>query len=463
MLCYSSNLIAKIDRTKAPNSSPISKINIKQPIFFQLKNGLKVFIVKNQKIPLVNINLKIDYSPILEGNLAGLQSIFGSMLRSGTKNYTKEQIDELIDQLGTTIYTFSSGIYLSTLKRYLGESVKLLSEILLNTTFDNNQEFQKLIKQNITNIKISEKDPKIISERVRKILYYGKNHPYGEYESYESLKKITIQDLKNFYKTYIKPNISYLVFIGDITKNEAKKLVNQYFSTWEKGNVPIEKYIVSPLPKKLEINLINLSSITQSNIIIGGPINFKKSSSDYFAGFLANSILGGGTQSYLFQNLRERHGYTYGAYSKIEDNKYIGSFSAIAQVKSEVTNNAIIEFINELQRITSKSVSLEDLNIKKKEITGQFILGLENPKTIADFTINELIENLPKKFYQNYLNNLQKVGFLEIMLASKKYILLQNARIIIIGEVKKILPQLKKLNYPIYLFDIYGNFLSSVQ
>ncbi|XCI75150.1 MAG: pitrilysin family protein [Flavobacteriales bacterium] len=453
ILDFSLSANDQVDRTKAPQSDPAPEINIGQPAIFRLDNGLTILVVENHKLPMVTVSLDFDQDPILEGDKAGLKNIFGDMLRAGTKSHTKEQFDEAIDHLGTTFYVASSGVYMSTLRRHLSESVKLMSEALLTPAFDNTQELQKLIKRSITNIKLNEKDSNAISEHVRKILYYGKYHPYGEYASRESLKKITLRDLKKFYQTYFKPNTAYLVFVGDITKEEAKRLADAHFSAWKKGTIPARKYTIAPLPAQLEIDLVDLPSVTQSNISVGGVVNFKKNAPDYFAALLANGILGGGIQGRLFQNLREQKSYTYGAYSNLVSDKHIGSFYASAQVRTEVTDSAVVELIKELRKITSIPVSPEELEIKKKENIGRFILRLENPRTIINFIISELKEQLPKGFYQNYLKSLQLVTLPQITAAAKRYIPAQNAHILIVGKAEQLLPRLEKLGYLIHFFN----------
>lgn len=447
-----------LDRSIPPKSNSIPKVNIKQPKYFQFENGLKILIVENHKLPTVSISLYFDREPILYGDKAGLEYVFGNMFRSGTKNYTKEKFDEMIEHIGTTFYTSSSRLFLSTLKKHLNLSFELLSESILNSTFNNINEFNKLIKQRIVNFEISEKDANLIADRIRKILIFGKKHPYGEYESYNSLKNIKIEDLKKFYTNNIHPYNAYLIFVGDITEKEAIFLSKKYFSSWKK-NINNEQNINYDIPlsnNNIEIFLVDLPHVTQSNISITKTIKIQKNHSDYLPLFLANEILGGGIQSRLCQNLREKKGYTYGAYSIIVPDKKIGSFFSFAQVRNEVTANAIKEFIKELDIISNQPVSNEELSLKKKELSGHFLLKLENFNNIASFALEEFIEKLPKNFYQNYIKNIQNIDPNKILKTAKKY-LYGKYKILIVGNIKEILLDIKKLKYPIYILDKYGN------
>ncbi|WP_394366940.1 M16 family metallopeptidase [Blattabacterium cuenoti] len=433
-------------------------INIEKPKFFQMKNGLKVLIVENHKLPLVRIGLELDYKDFLEKDKAGIKKVFGQMLRSGTKYYTKEELDDIIDYMGCSLYTSFSEISIFTMKKYLNKSVSIMSEILMNSKFDNSKELNKIIKQRIIDIKLSEKDPNAILQTVRNVLYFGKNHPYGEYETRNTIQNITLHDLKKLYKKYYIPNISYLSFIGDISQKEAEKLCDLYFSKWEKkaytDNPIIKEYT---LPSKIEIDIVDIPSLTQSTICFGGPVCFKKNDPQYFSSILANGILGGGPQSRLFLKLREKKAYTYGAYSILKSDRNIGYFSVYTQVRNEVTEKAIKDIITEIFKITEKKISLEELNIKKKEISGQFILDFEDPNRISDIFICELKNNLPNGFYKNYLNKIESVTINDIYQSCRKFFFTKNGRIIIVGKASDILPNIKKLGYPIRYFDQFGS------
>ncbi|WP_394798749.1 M16 family metallopeptidase [Blattabacterium cuenoti] len=435
-------------------------INIEKPKFFQMKNGLKVLIVENHKLPLVRIGLELDCKPFLEKDKAGIKKVFGQMIRSGTKNYTKEELDEIVDYMGCSLYTSFSEISIFTMKKYLDKSVSIMSDILMNSVFDNSKELDKIIKQRIIDISLSEKDPNAILQRVRNVLYFGKNHPYGEYETHDTIKNITLHDLKKLYEKYYIPNISYLSFIGDVSKKEVEKLCHLYFSKWKKkpyiDDPVIEEYVI---PSKIEIDVVDIPSLTQSTICFGGPVCLKKNDPEYFSSILANGILGGGPQSRLFLNLREKKAYTYGAYSILKSDRNIGYFSIYTQVRNEVTEKVIKDIIKEIVEITENQVSLEELNIKKKEISGQFILDFEDPNRISDLFICELKNNLPSGFYKNYLNQIESVTIDNIYQSSKKFFSTKNGRIIIVGKNSDILPNLKKLGYPIRYFDQFGSLI----
>ncbi|WP_185877410.1 M16 family metallopeptidase [Blattabacterium cuenoti] len=433
-------------------------IKLKRPKYFCMKNGLKVILVENHKIPLVRVVLELESIPLLEGNKAGIQKVFGQMLRSGTKNCSKEELDNIVDYMGISFHTSFSEIFISTLKRHLEKSISIILDIIMNCRFNSSEELEKAIKQIITDIHISEKDPNIILKRVKNIILFGKDHPYGEYETVDSVKKITLRDLKRLYKKYYIPNRFYITFVGDISVKEVKYLCKNYFSKWKKKSY-IDRYKNEPKQKKIsgiKIHIVNIPSLTQSSICFGKTINLRKNDPLYISAILANGILGEGAYSRLFINLREKKAYTYGACSILKPDRNIGSISTYTQVGNEVTENAIRDIIDEISNFVSKGVSLEELKIKKKETIGQFLLDLEDPARISELFVCEKKDNLPYNFYDTLISKIQSVTLEDVYETCKKFFNPNNGIILIVGKLKEILPSIRKLGYPINQVDQFG-------
>jgi len=451
---------SQVDRSKPPKALDARAINFGKVEQFTLSNGLKVIIVENHKLPTVRFDLYLDRESIFEGEKAGFLSMFGDMMRAGTKNFTKEQLDEKIDFLGTDFWTGSNGFGFSALKKQLNPSLDILNELLFNSTFTNASELEKLKKQAKTGLESQAKNPDAISGRVSNAVLYGKNDPYGEFETAESIDKIDLQVFKSYYENYVKPNIAYLIISGDITMTEAKPLVEKYFAKWQKGDVKQPKFALPIQSKGISIALIDLPTATQSNIKISSLNNLKKSNKNYFASILGNEILGGGSFGRLFKNIREKHGWTYGAYSRLSDDyKRLGSFSASAKVRNNVTDSAVVEFMKEIKAITSVVPDVKELDIKKSEYNGNFALALERPETSASFVRTQLLENLGNDFYKNYLKNINAVSATQIPVTMKEFIDPDNVTIFIVGKAEEIYPKLKTLGYPIQFYDTFGNII----
>ena len=449
-------LNAQIDRSQAPKSGETPEIKLPEAQMWTLNNGLNVIVVENHKLPTVNFTLQFDLDPILEGDKAGMLDVFGDMMNAGTKTKTKEQINEEIESLGGSLRTSASGISISTLKKNDKEAFAILSDVLLNPSFPQ-AEFDKTIKQYLTALESSEKDSKAISSRVSKTILYGKNHPYGEVVTPESIKNVTVTDVQNLYNTYFKPNVAYLVVNGDISKKEVKKLLNKHLKNWKKGDVPTHKYETPKNPIATEIDFVNVDAATQSIISIVNLQDLKNSNPDFFAARAGSSILGGSGTARLFMNLREDKAYTYGAYSSMRSDKLVGKFYAGSSVRNEVTDSAVVQLMLEIKKIRLEQVTSEELSKQKNSLFGSFAMTLESPATIANFYLNEQILKLPKGFYANYLKEVNKVTAEDIYKANNKYMLPNNSRIIIVGKAVDVIPGLKKLGYKINYFDNYGN------
>jgi predicted Zn-dependent peptidase len=446
---------AQIDRSKAPKSGDAPEIKLPDANIWKLKNGLTIILVENHKLPTVNFSLRFDYDPILEGDKAGETSIFGAMMGAGTTTRKKEELNESIEIIGAQLRTSSKSISVSTLKKNYTEAFDILADVTLNPSFPQ-AEFDKEIKQMLSGLEANEKDNKAISNRVKSAILYGSNHPFGEVVTPETAKNLKLEDVKNLYSSYFKPNIAYLVVNGDITKKEVKKLVNTHFKNWKSAEVPSHKYEDPKNVDKTEIDFVNVDEATQSIISIVNLENLKPSSPDFFAARAGVTILGGSATARLFMNLREDKAYTYGAYCGLGSGKLISNFYAGASVRNEVTDSAVVQFIYEINKIRNEEVKAEELEKQKNSLFGSFAMTLESPATVASFYLNEQILGLPKGYYSNYLKEVNKVTPADVKQALNKYILPDNSRIIIVGKAVDVIPNLKKLGYKINYFDVYG-------
>ena len=447
----------KLDRSKRPGPGAAPEIKLGTTESFTLENGLKVFVVENHKLPKVSFSLSLDVDPVMENDMVGYTSITGELLSTGTKNRTKEELNKQIDFIGADLNTYSRGIYASSLKKHQEKLLDIMVDVLMNADFKQ-EELDKIKKQTISGLQTSKDNPDAIAENVRSVLLYGKNHPYGEITTEETVEAITLEKCNEYYKSYFKPNVSYLAVVGDITAKEAKPLIEKYFAAWEKGEVPINKYKPAMAPAKTQVAFVHKEGATQSVINITYPINLKQNNPDVIKAKVMNSILGGGSTARLFMNLREGHGYTYGAYSSISPDELVGNFKASAKVRNEVTDSAIVEFMNELNRMVNEKVTEEELQGVKNYMTGTFAYTLQDPQTIAKFALNTEKYHLPADYYANYLKNLNAVTVDDIKAMAAKYIKPENAHILIVGD-KEVAEKTAQFsaNDKVDFYDYYGN------
>lgn len=443
-----------LDRSKLPADGPAPAIKVGKPVSFTLANGLKVFVVQNNKLPRVAFSLLFDYLPIREGDKAGYVSIAGQMVKTGTKTRTKEQIDEAVDFIGGSLSTSPTGVYALSLKKHTPKMLELMSDVVLNAKFTP-EELDKLKKQTKSGLASQKDSPAAIATRVSSILVYGKDHPYGEPDSEETVDRITLDDCRKFYETYYRPNIGYLAVVGDITPEEARPMVEKYFGKWQPGEVPQPTYEMPKPPAKTVIAMVDRPSAVQSVVYITQPVQLKPYTTEAIQASLTNDILGG-SEARLFNNLREKHGYTYGAYSSLTSDRLVGRFRANASIRNAVTDSAVAEFMNELKAIRDAKPTADELSRTKNTFTGNFIFTLEDPETIADFAINTARYKLPEDFFTNYLKNVDAVTDAQIQSSASRLIDPEHAYIVVVGKAAEVADKLKRFGEVVY-YDMNGN------
>ena len=457
-LIFTLNISAQLDRSIMPTGGPSPKIKLDKPKEFKIKNGIRVLVVENHKLPRINYSLRFDRKPIVEGEKAGVISLLGSMLGNGTTSISKDEFNEEVDFLGASINVgFGSG-FAFTLTKNNERVLELFSDAIINPLLTE-EEFEKEKEKLLEGLKSQKKDIDAISGRVGDALSYGKNHAYGEFITEQTINNITFQDILDYHAKYFIPNNVYIVVIGDVNYKSVKSLVSEKFGVWKKGKSIMDTApILTENVGLTEINFVDLSTASQSAIQVTNNVNLKMSDEDYFAGLMANDILGGGGEGYLFKNLREDKGYTYGAYSSLGSNRYgVSKFRAGAKVRNMVTDSAVSEIVKEISRIRLEKVDSELLKNAKAKYVGSFIRNAENPQTIAGYALNIKLNNLPDDYYESYLENINSVTEADVKKAANKYFKIGNTRIIVVGKGSDVVANLEEVGFPINYYDQYAN------
>lgn len=449
-------LIMQAQDRPQPKPGPAPVINIGKPETFELKNGLKVLVVENNKLPRVSYNLTLDNAPYAEGDKKGVAEITSELIGSGTKKMSKDAFNEEIDFLGANIGFSANGAYASGLSKYSDRILELMADGALNSVFTQ-EELDKEKTKLIEGLKTQEKSVQAVASRVEDVLVYGKNHPNGEYLTEESINKVTLNDAILNYTTYFVPANAYLVITGDVKFKDVKKAVEKYFGSWKKATAPVVTYGDPKDVQYTQINFVDMPNAVQSEISLVNVSNLKMTDKDYFAVLLANQIIGGDFNSYLNMNLREAHGWTYGARSSIRGDKYVGKFKSNTQVRNAVTDSAVVEFFKEIKRIRTEKVAADMLKNVKAGYIGNFVMQIQKPGTVARYALLTRTQNLPADFYENYIKNINAVTADDIMRVANKYFLADNTRVIITGKGSEVLPGLEKLGIPMFYFDKFGN------
>ena len=453
----------KLDRSIRPKASEAPGIKLGNIQSFQLPNGLKVFVVENHKQATVAYSIALDIKPSMETDAAGTADITSELLTSGTKNRTKDQLDNDIDFIGATLSANPKGMYAASLKKQQTKLLELMSDVLLNPNFKQ-EELEKLKTQSLSGLAQQKDDPDAISENVKSVLNFSAGHPYGELTTEETVSKITIEKCMNYYNSYFRPNVAYMAIVGDVTMAEIKPLIEKYFGAWQKADVVTTNYLMPKAPEKTRVAVVNKAGAVQSVINVTYPVDLKLNSEDAIKAKVMNTILGAGFSSRLFMNLREKHGYTYGSYSSLDHDEIMSEFSAYAKVRNAVSDSALTEIMAELNRLRTEKVPQEELEGIKNFLTGNFAISLEDPATIARFAINTELYKLPKDYYSNYLKNLAAVTADDVYAMAQKYIHPENATILVVGDKEELTKKLAPFSATgnIEFYDIYGNTVAAV-
>jgi zinc protease len=446
-----------LDRSIRPKAGPAPVLQMGEAKSFVSTNGIKVYVVENHKLPVVNYSIDFDIHPEMQGDMAGFQDMMGDLLTAGTKTKTKDEFNETLDALGASLSIGSDGIFMQSLKKNSDKLLALATEVLTAPRWSQ-EELDKLKKQAKSGLQTEMDDPEAMSRNITSVLNFGKNHPYGELTTEKSVENISLERCKIYFETYFRPNVAYMAIVGDITLAEAKAQVEKHFSKWQKKVVPRATY---PTPKPgngAAVAVVNKGGAVQSVIDITYPINMKPGDPDEIKLKVANGILGGGSTGRLFQNLRETHAWTYGSYSSFRTDElpYAGSFSVTSNSTTAASDSSVAEMLKEMNRLRTEIVPNEDLEGYKTYMAGTFALGLEDPRTLARYAINERKYNMPAGYYKNYLKNVEKVTAQDVMTVAKKYITPGVAHITVAGDKKQVADKLRQFG-PVTIYDRFGN------
>ncbi len=428
-------------RAQKPSAGPAPMVEMGKYETFSLDNGLRVIVVQNNKLPRVSFQLLVDAPPINQGNSVGYIDFTGDMLMRGTLKKSKAELDEAVDFIGADLSSSGSGMFGSSLSKHKETLLQLMSEALLSPSFLP-EEFEKARKQTLSGLTASKDDPDYIANSVSQVLRNGAGHPYGEIVTESTVNAVKLEQVVAYYQEYWRPNISYLAIVGDITLDEAKKLSEKYFNSWQSKPINAKNPSAPEFPSSTTVDFVDKAGAVQSVVNITYPVALAHNADDRVAASLMNAIFGGVFSSRINLNLREKNAFTYGARSSLNPDKIVGSFSAGASVGNKVTEQAIQELLNEIQKMRTEKVSDEELILAKNVLSGEFARSMERPQTMANFALNIARFGLPADYYDTYLAKVQAVSADDVLKAAQKYLKPEQARIVVVGNKKEVAPLL---------------------
>lgn len=453
------------DRNKKPIAGPAQLV--KAPDFWiqNFDNGLKIIGAKNDEVPSIMLQISIEAGHRYENlDKAGTSALLTSLLGESTKRHTAEQIAEKLERLGSSVYFATNGqdimLNISSLSKNIDSTLAIAEEILFYPKFDK-EEFERIKKQKLESIANQSTQATTIANNVFSKLMYGNSHIMGipSLGSKETVDSISLEDVKKYYSTSFSPSISSAVIVGDISQESILSKLT-FLKNW-KGNNKITHTMEPTLPviDKTKIYIVNKEKAPQSEIRIGYMSMPFDATGEYYKSGIMNYVLGGAFNSRINLNLREAHGYSYGARSGFSGNKFIGPFSASSGVRANASDSSITEFIREIKNYADNGITMEELSFTKNSIGQSEALKYETAAQKAGFIKRILDYNLDKTFVDKQNEILKSITKPEIDRLAKKNLPYNNMTILVVGDKAKIYDGLSKLGYELIELNTDGNVL----
>lgn len=435
---------AEVDRTQRPAAGPLPEVRFPKAEQRELENGLKLFIVESDRQPTVTFRLLIKGGGTLEGEKAGLAEITAALLNKGTEKRTAEQFARETDRLGATVEASATkdALYVvgSGLAKHAKAILDLMSDAVLRPIFPEEQ-LEKEKKKALAALETERKEPDALAAKLRNRLLFA-THPYGISPTEETVSSITRADVEKFRAALFVPGNATMAVVGDVKAEELTQKVRQTFGGWEKGEAPVAKLPEFPEVRGISIHLVDRPGSVQSNIIVAAP-GVSRSAPELPEIGVVNSILGGGFSGRLFQNLREKNAWTYGAYSGFSPQKHGGSFTASTEVRNEVTGQAVAEMLVELKRLSE--LTEDELALHRRYNAGNYLLSLESEQRNAERVQEIEFFGLPGDFYDTFAEKVMGVDVARAEELVKSFFPAENLVVVVVGEASAVKPQLEKL------------------
>ncbi|MCU1308494.1 MAG: peptidase M16-like protein [Acidobacteriaceae bacterium] len=437
-------------RSNAPTPGPTPALTLPTPVVSHLANGLTLMLVERHNLPIVSATLVVNSgSEQNPADRAGLAAFTAALLQEGTEKRSSLQIAEETDAIGASINagssSDSSGVTMRTLKRSVDAAFDIMSDVALHPTFDP-KEFDRVRDRRVTQVMQQRENAVALSSLVFNRMLYGDSHPYGTVElgTGASLKATTRDDLVKFWKAGYVPGNSALVVAGDMTSAELKSIAEKYFSNWS-GKAPGFTLAATAEPAERKIIIVDKPGAPQTSVYVG-QIGIKRSSPDYATAVVMNTALGGIFSSRINMNLREVHGYTYGARSGFTFRHAAGPFFVTSQVRTDVTAPSVREMFNELEGMKDRPLTSDEVKLSKDYIVGSVAALFETSAGVVNNLSNIFVYHLPNNYYQLYPGQIKAVTPATVQTFATKLLKPESMVVVAVGDRAKIEPELKKLN-----------------
>jgi zinc protease len=451
------------DRSIAPQPTEPRPYRFPDITRTTLPNGLRVLVAENHNAPLVSLRALVRSGADHDSaRTAGLASITAEMLDEGAGDRDAIRIAEDVGTLGGSLGTGADWdatyISLDVLSRNAEPSIAIFGDVTARPTLPP-EDLERVRAERLNDILQQRNEPSAIAGKRFAGLLYGTG-AYGNSVTgnADSVARISIDDVRRFFGEHFLPNNSSVVVSGAIDGGEAIELVTRALGDWKPGVEPPRPEVTAHPIHASHIYIIDRPQAVQSEIRIG-HLGVARSCEDYFALSVMNAIFGGVFNSRINLNLRERHGYTYGARSQFAFRRQAGPFLVAAPVRNEVTRESIVEMVSELRRIRTGDIDDRELDDTKNYLMGVFPATVQTASDIASRLVDMELYSLPDDYFDHYRENIAAVSREEITRVANKYLDPDRLLIVVVGSAKDIREPLGGLGMPVHDMDIDGNMI----
>ncbi len=454
--------VSKVVRmNNAPVSKEVLRVKLGKPVEATLSNGLTVMIMEDHRFPTVSILLNISgaggiFDP---PDTPGLATFTAQMLREGTRTRASRQIAEEIDRLGATMNatagfgSASTGLNASGLRDNFDEWFALATDLLLNPSFPA-EEWSRLKQR--TKAQITQQRGNagfLVNERFNKAVYGS--HPASRIApTPEALEKLTPEALAAWHKERYLPQNAILGIAGDVDAKTLLPKLENWLGGWQKSEWKETLPTDAAPASGRKVYLVDRPGSVQTDVALGN-IGINRKDPDYVPLVVMNRIVGDGPAARLFLNLREEKGYTYGVYSFFGALKHKGTWTAGGNMRTDVTEGALNEFMKEFARIRDEKVPEAELEEAKRAVVAGFALSLEQATTLLNFAVIRKIYGFPGDYWDTYPAKIMAVTAEDVQRVARKYVDVDRMQIVAVGDGSKIKSILEKLG-PVEVYDTDG-------
>lgn len=428
----------------------------------RFENGLELIVSPVPKLPLVTVAAVFDAGAVCDpAGREGTAQLVAKLLLEGTERSDGAELTEQFERLGASIDAHAdwdaAGVTMTVLAEHLPAAFALLGEVIRTPGF-RQREFERLRAERLAELLQLRAEPRGLADEMFARFLYTVESRFARFESgdEQSVQRIEREHLLGFYETRYVPGCTSIIVVGDIEPNRADAIARQALGDWSGAAAERAVAIDRPAQQGRAVHLVAKTDAPQSELRIG-HVGIPRKHPDFFAVNVMNAVLGGLFNSRINLNLREAHGYTYGAFSSFEWRREAGPFLVHTAVRSDVTEAAAREIITEIDRMRAEAISVEELSLATSYLDGVFPIRFESTAAIAAALSVLALFQLPDDYYDTYRERVRQVSAQQVLEAARRHLHPEALQMVVVGDQAAVRGPLESMHFgPLNLYDVTG-------